>query len=116
MSDDPFERAAKHERSVEAARASFRVHFGVYLAVQVMLFVIWAFTPHQRHVLPWFLYPLMGWGIGIVAHYLAVRGWIRAGAPKTKGWYDHPSDQQRPAVRGPPSARRRDGSPPRRSA
>jgi hypothetical protein len=73
---DPFERAVlleKIERSAEEARAAregFRVHAVVYVAVNIMLVVIWALT-WTGH--PWFVYPLLGWGIGLAAHYTAVR-------------------------------------------
>ena len=87
MTNDPFERAARHERTVELARMAFRIHLGVYVAANLMLYVIWAFTPHPSVGLPWFLYPLMGWGIAVVAHLLALRGWIKAG-PKPKDWHD----------------------------
>ena len=82
MTDDPFERAAKHERAVTMARTGFRIHFGVYLAVNLMLVVIWATTPHRGEALPWFVYPLLGWGIGIVAHFLATRSWVASGGRK----------------------------------
>lgn len=53
-------------------KIGFQVHFGVYLAVNAFLVVIWYFTvtPHGS-VFPWFIFPLFGWGIGIVAHFLA---------------------------------------------
>jgi hypothetical protein len=88
MTNDPFERAARRERTVELARTGFRIHLGVYIAVNLMLFVIWALTPHPSHVVPWFLYSVMGWGIGVVAHFIAMRGWIRAGGPKPGEWDD----------------------------
>jgi hypothetical protein len=28
---------------------------------------------------PWFVFPLLGWGIGLAAHYVAVRGRLRQG-------------------------------------
>jgi hypothetical protein len=27
---------------------------------------------------PWFVYPLLGWGVGLAAHYAAVRGHLRS--------------------------------------
>lgn len=53
-------------------KIGFQVHFGVYIAVNVFLVAIWYFTvtPHGS-VFPWFIFPLFGWGIGIVAHFLA---------------------------------------------
>ena len=84
MTTDPFERAAKQERQHAAARAGFWIHFGVYVAVNAMLAVIWWTNPHSHSGLPWFLYPVMGWGIGIVAHFIAIRGWIVSGADRLK--------------------------------
>ena len=86
MTDDAFERAAdreeaeRRERRGHGARAGFRIHLTVFIAVQLLLVVIWAMqwalggTSH-----PWFLYALFGWGIGVAAHYAAVRDRIRAG-------------------------------------
>jgi polyhydroxyalkanoate synthesis regulator phasin len=80
---DAFERAARRELEHEA-KWGFRIHFGVYAAVQLLLFVIWAYTPHAHGGMPWFLYPLLGWGIGVVAHYIAMRAWIARGRPAHK--------------------------------
>jgi hypothetical protein len=74
---ESFERAASKE-GVDQAKTGFRIHFLVYLAVQVLLFAIWALTPHRGEVMPWFLYPLLGWGIGVVAHYAAMRAYVRS--------------------------------------
>jgi len=36
-----------------------------------MLFLIWFFTMSASgFAVPWFLFPLVFWGIGLVAHYL----------------------------------------------
>ena len=90
MTDDAFERAAqreeaehrsrRRERKARGARAGFRIHLTVFIAVQLLLVAVWALqwaldgTSH-----PWFLYALFGWGIGVAAHYAAVRDRIRAG-------------------------------------
>lgn len=81
---DAFERAAQRteteyrrrrsERSTRAKRKALRIHASVFLAVQVLLVVVWALqwqlggTSH-----PWFVYALVGWGVGLVAHYAATR-------------------------------------------
>jgi hypothetical protein len=68
---DPFERAAERER-VDYQKLAFRVHLGVYLSVNVLLFVTWALTSGRGDGgigFPWFLFPLLGWGIGLVAHF-----------------------------------------------
>ena len=81
--DDPFEVAARREL-VHGPKWAFRIHLGVYAAVQVLLFVIWATTSHgSGATVPWFLYPLFGWGIGLVAHYLVMRSWLAKAEPHT---------------------------------
>ena len=67
---DAFERAAQRER-VDYQRLGFRVHLAVYLAVQALLFATWALTSRTDagFGFPWFLFPLLGWGIGLAAHY-----------------------------------------------
>jgi uncharacterized membrane protein len=88
MMADAFERAAQrvesqqrrrdHERSRQQhsriQRTGFRIHATAYVAVQILIFAIWVIvwrlggTAH-----PWFVYPLLGWGIGLAVHYAAVR-------------------------------------------
>jgi fatty acid desaturase len=82
--NDAFERAARRaeseyrnkrrRRSLRRQRKGFRIHATVFVAVQVLLVVIWALqwqlggTSH-----PWFLYALVGWGVGLAAHYAVTR-------------------------------------------
>jgi hypothetical protein len=81
---DAFERAAqrtqteyrrrRRERSARLQRKGFRIHASIFVAVQVLLVVVWALqwqlggTDH-----PWFLYALVGWGVALVAHYAVSR-------------------------------------------
>ncbi len=93
MTDDAFERAAereeaehrrrRRERRARGARAGFRIHLTVYIAVQVLLLAIWALESALAGEIhhPWFLYALFGWGIGVAAHYAACRDAIRARKP-----------------------------------
>ena len=83
---DAFERAAERaeaesrrlrsERAARGNRAGFRIHATVFVAVQVSLVVIWALTGGGY---PWFLYALVGWGIGLAAHFAAIRDSYRSG-------------------------------------
>lgn len=53
------------------ARKEFRMHLFMYLLVNAFLLIIyWINTPGGY---PWFIYPLCGWGIGIVAHAIETR-------------------------------------------
>jgi hypothetical protein len=64
---DEFALAAFREREARQIlkRRTFYLHLAVYLAVQVMLIAIWALVGGG---FPWFLFPLLGWGVGVVAH------------------------------------------------
>ena len=58
-------------RARAEAKLGFYIHLAVYCAVNTMLFLIWFFTnPTTGFFFPWFLFPLVFWGIGLVAHYL----------------------------------------------
>ncbi|MFP5255766.1 MAG: 2TM domain-containing protein [Acidimicrobiia bacterium] len=64
---DDFTQAAFREREARRIlrRRAFYLHLAVYLAVNATIFVIWLLSGAG---FPWFLFPLMGWGIGLVAH------------------------------------------------
>lgn len=93
MHDDPFARAVDRAKAAEradaeakrryvqrevtsvvshGARTAIRIHASVFVAVNILLVVIWATTTPGGY--PWFLYPFFGWGIGLVAHYSATSG------------------------------------------
>jgi hypothetical protein len=96
MIDDPFERAVerveaaeehaeaeRHARSrarlASGQRSGFRIHATVFIAVQLLLVAIWALDwASSGESYPWFIYPLLGWGIVLAAHYAAVRGHLRS--------------------------------------
>ena len=73
MSDDELRTKAKLRA---LAKLGFYIHFSVYVGVNVLLFFVWWFTRGDTSVpnasFPWFIFPLVGWGIGVLAHYLAV--------------------------------------------
>jgi fatty acid desaturase len=49
----------------------FYVHLAIYIMVNLLLIIIWWFNGGLS-VFPWFIFPLFGWGIGIVAHFVGV--------------------------------------------
>jgi len=56
-------------------RAEFRTHLVVYLLVNLMLMVIWLISAIASGAwYPWFMYPLLGWGIGLGAHAWSAYG------------------------------------------
>lgn len=72
MTEDSFDRAVgRHQRA--DARLGFRIHAFVYVAVNLFLALVWALTSDGFTVMPWFLFPVGGWGIGLAAHYMGIR-------------------------------------------
>ncbi len=61
--DEVYLRAKKRVENLKA----FYIHLTVYILVNVMLFIINIISDSSKL---WFLYPLAGWGIGIVIHGL----------------------------------------------
>lgn len=73
MDDDALRRRAE---KIAREKAGFQVHLGIYAGVNLFLFAIWYFTTDPwGSVFPWFIFPLAGWGIGIIGHFIgAYRG------------------------------------------
>ena len=67
MSEEQIYEQAK--KRVEEKRGFF-VHLTVYILVNIMLVLIWRFA--NGGGFPWFIFPLGGWGIGIIIHFLNV--------------------------------------------
>ncbi|MGI8793021.1 MAG: 2TM domain-containing protein [Acidimicrobiales bacterium] len=64
---DNFARAAFREQEARQIRRrrGFLLHAFIFAAVNVMLVAIWAMVGGGY---PWFVFPLLGWGIGLIAH------------------------------------------------
>jgi phage shock protein PspC (stress-responsive transcriptional regulator) len=62
---EAYERAVKR---VEAKLEFYR-HLAIYVAVNILLIIINLLTSTETL---WFIWPLLGWGIGIVVHAIQV--------------------------------------------
>ncbi len=67
MSEKELYEAAR--KRVEEKKGFF-IHLATYIIINVMLVFIWAFPSGGGY--PWFIWPLGGWGIGILFHFLGV--------------------------------------------
>ena len=67
MSDEQIYEQAK--KRVEAKKGFF-THFIVYIVVNIMLALIWAFAAGGGF--PWCIIVLGGWGVGVLFHFLGV--------------------------------------------
>ncbi len=65
MTEEQIYELAK--KRVEEKRGFF-THLTVYVLVNIMLILIWLFASGRGF--PWFIFPLGGWGIGIIVHAL----------------------------------------------
>ncbi|WP_221394056.1 2TM domain-containing protein [Dyadobacter sp. NIV53] len=55
-------------------RAGFKIHLRTYFMVNGVLWIIYFITIGQsggRHLFPWPIWPMLGWGIGLASHYLS---------------------------------------------
>lgn len=59
----------KQAREIVEAKKGFFIHLAVYLVVSAALYVIWQLT-WQGY--PWYIWPIFGWGVGILFHFLGV--------------------------------------------
>ena len=57
------------------ARRDFYKHLVVYVVVNIMLVIIWAFAAGRGY--PWFLWVLGGWGLGIIFNFLDAFVWVK---------------------------------------
>ena len=67
MLDEQRDQAIRRIR----AKREFWMHVAIYLAVNAFLVVIWAMSSADYF---WPVWPILGWGIAIVAHALRVFG------------------------------------------
>ena len=51
-------------------KKGFYIHLTVYSIVNIGLVLLWTFATGGGF--PWFVFPLGGWGIGLLFHYLFV--------------------------------------------
>ena len=62
---DKYERARKKVEELKG----FYIHLIVYVLVNIGIFILNMVTmPHNI----WFIYPLFGWGFGLLMHFLSI--------------------------------------------
>jgi len=61
------EELRRRARKTAEEKTDFYMHFGIYIAVNALIIAIWYATGMG---FPWFIFPLFGWGIGLLAHFI----------------------------------------------
>lgn len=70
-------REAKLLRRWERKQRALRGHAQSFLVVNGFLFLLWLTLAVTVGVwFPWFVFPLLGWGMGMTMHYLKHRSWL----------------------------------------
>ncbi len=83
-----YEKAEAEIRAKEG-RIGFFVHAAIYVLVNILLLVInLMFVPQFL----WFFFPIVGWGIGLVMHYLFAVQFVRR---ETEHWQAKVEDRAR---------------------
>ena len=70
MTEDEIYRKAKKK---VIAKKGFYTHFGVY-CVGILFFFALNYLTYDDAGMWWAFFPVLGWGMGVVAHYIAVFG------------------------------------------
>jgi len=65
MSEEQLYRQA--EKRIVAKRGFF-IHLAVYIVVNILIVLIWWFVAGGGF--PWFIFPIFGWSIGLLFHFL----------------------------------------------
>lgn len=72
MNDKELYKAAKRR---VMAKKGFKIHLATFIAISLLLFVI-SYLNHQN----WWIYPVIGWGIGIVIHAVSLNSALGSGS------------------------------------
>jgi hypothetical protein len=75
-------------------RKDFVAHLAIYVAVNIFLIAVNLFTYHEDKSM-WAMFPLLGWGIGIVCHAV--------GAFSKPDWHDEEFQKWREKRQDPPA-------------
>lgn len=53
-------------------RVSFKRQLGTYIIINGMFWLLWYFTDHtdENSGVPWPIFPMLGWGIGLLVSFL----------------------------------------------
>lgn len=77
---------------VAQKRAAFKYHVLIYFIMNIFFWTLWYISlrnnstpPSERDIIPWPVWPMVGWGIGVLFNYVGV---YRAGNRLAEKEYD----------------------------
>lgn len=78
MSEEEIRKLAESRVS---RKKGFFIHLTVYIIVNSFLVIIWAITSSvAKYWFPWFIFPLAGWGVGLLFHGMSVFAFPKGGS------------------------------------
>ncbi len=64
----------KHLWKIAKKRVEFKRHLATYIIINAFFWALWYFTDlkeeDEKTGMPWPIFPMLGWGIGILFHFL----------------------------------------------
>lgn len=105
-SDDPLVNIA--QRRV-LRKKKFQENLTVYLIVNAFLFAVYKFT--TPHGYPWFVWPLLGWGVSVALQYARIYGIPGFTEPTDEEWERKQIDLELQRLGRQPQAQASAGSP-----
>ncbi|MEU8057079.1 DUF1707 domain-containing protein [Microbispora bryophytorum] len=73
------DRARRRARKARAARLGVRIHAGVYAGTSLLMVAVWLAVGRAADVwYPWPIWPILGWGVGVLGHAVPVTLAVRA--------------------------------------
>lgn len=75
-------------------RASFKYNLASYIIINAFLWGVWYFSSsrEQNTGWPWPIWPTLGWGVGLVFHYIGA--YVYTGVDATEREYEKLKEKQ----------------------
>ena len=86
MTSDPYKAAKKKVKK----KKEFYKHLTSFVIVNAFLIALNIFTSTAHY---WFVYPLLGWGVGLASHYISVFG-IPGSGPMDESWEEQEIEKE----------------------
>jgi hypothetical protein len=79
-------------------RAGFKRHLAIYIVINLFFWILWYFSNDEdsgsnTRGLPWPVWPMIGWGIGIVFHYIGA--YVSTGSNAVEREYEKLKNQNK---------------------
>lgn len=79
-------------------RASFKRHLATFVIINLFFWILWFLTRHkeeyrQHGYFPWPVWPMLGWGIGLLFHYISA--YVSTGPDSVEKEYEKLKNQNK---------------------